>query len=178
MKPGMKFKICSGSALLITGLVFVLVYGISQAPAPLAQDMDMDMAKDIIVLKPEDLRVVALGARVYTEACASCHGANLEGEDNWREPLASGGFRAPPHDETGHTWHHPDTQLFQITKLGRVKYSEVVMNRTDIKSDMPGFEDTLSDAEIIAVLSYIKSTWPPHIKVQHDLVNRNVHPDH
>ena len=26
---------------------------------------------------------------------------------------------APPHNETGHTWHHPDEMLFAITKYGR-----------------------------------------------------------
>ncbi|MEE8258345.1 MAG: cytochrome c [Sphingomonadales bacterium] len=166
----MRFTLYSGLAVLISGLVFVLVYLMS----PKAQDMDMDM----ITLKPDDRRVVALGARVYTEACASCHGADLEGEENWREPLPGGGFRAPPHDETGHTWHHPDRQLFRITKLGRTKYMATYANRPDFNSGMVGFEDSLTDAEIIAVLSYIKSTWPPHIKVQHDLVNRNVHPEH
>lgn len=28
------------------------------------------------------------------------------------------------------------------------------------ESDMPGFADVLSDADIRAVLDYIKSTWP------------------
>ena len=162
----MRFTLYSGFIVLLVGLVYMM--------SPRAQDMDMDM----IVLKPEDRRVVARGSTVYQENCASCHGVNLEGQENWRTPKSDGTLWAPPHDETGHTWHHPDRQLFRITKLGRVKYSEVFMNRTGIKSDMPGFEDTLSDAEIIAVLSYIKSTWPPHITVQHDLVNRNVHPDH
>jgi mono/diheme cytochrome c family protein len=27
---------------------------------------------------------LAVGARVYAENCASCHGANLEGQPNWR----------------------------------------------------------------------------------------------
>ena len=61
---------------------------------------------------------------------------------------------APPHDETGHTWHHSDQDLFAITKGG----VEAVV--PDYESDMPAFDGILSDEEIEAVLGYIKSTWP------------------
>lgn len=74
---------------------------------------------------------------------------------------------APPHDETGHTWHHPDEILFKITKLGIVKAA----NLKDYKSAMPAYENILSDAEIIAVLSYIKSTWPDEVRAGHDEMN-------
>jgi S-disulfanyl-L-cysteine oxidoreductase SoxD len=36
------------------------------------------------------------------------------------------------------------------------------------KSDMPGFKDTLSDADIWAVLSYIESTWPADFRERHE----------
>jgi mono/diheme cytochrome c family protein len=61
---------------------------------------------------------------------------------------------APPHDETGHTWHHSDQDLFDITKLG---VGGVVAG---YESDMPAFGDILSDKEITAALAFIKSTWP------------------
>ena len=59
------------------------------------------------------------GARIYALHCASCHGMKLEGQPNWRQRLANGRMPAPPHDESGHTWHHPDEVLFGITKRGR-----------------------------------------------------------
>ena len=68
--------------------------------------------------------------------------------------LASGRMPAPPHDRTGHTWHHSDRNLFVVTKGG---VGAVVPG---YESDMPAFEDVLSDDEIAAVLSFIKSTWP------------------
>jgi len=37
---------------------------------------------------------------------------------------------------------------------------------------MPKFERTLTDAEIVAVLSYIKSLWPADIRAQQDSLNR------
>ena len=36
---------------------------------------------------------------------------------------------------------------------------------------MPAYEDKLTDEEILAVLSYIKSTWPGRIQRQHDQIN-------
>ena len=38
-------------------------------------------------------------------------------------------------------------------------------------NNMPAYKDILSDEEIIAVLSYIKSTWPSKIKKIHDQIN-------
>lgn len=97
---------------------------------------------------------LAQGKEIYAANCASCHGANLEGQPDWRRRLDNGRMPAPPHDETGHTWHHADSDLFTITKLG---VSAVVPG---YESDMPAFDNILTDTEITAVLDYIKSTWP------------------
>ena len=74
---------------------------------------------------------------------------------------------APPHDASGHTWHHDDRILFKLTKYGL----GAVIGDKDYKSNMPAYEDTLSDAEIVAVLSFIKSTWPEAIQRRHDQLN-------
>jgi mono/diheme cytochrome c family protein len=97
---------------------------------------------------------IARGQKVYAEYCASCHGANLEGQPDWRRRLENGRMPAPPHDESGHTWHHSDQDLFAITKLG---VGSVVAG---YESDMPAFDGILSDDEIAAVLAFVKSTWP------------------
>jgi mono/diheme cytochrome c family protein len=41
------------------------------------------------------------------------------------------------------------------------------------QSDMPGFKDILSDADIWAVLSYIESTWPTDIRERQQRFNQN-----
>ena len=102
-----------------------------------------------------DPDTLARGRELYVQHCAACHGAQLQGQPNWRERLSNGRLPAPPHDESGHTWHHPDSILFAITKFGMVPpYAPV-----GYESDMPAFADKLSDAEIRAVLAYIASHW-------------------
>ena len=116
-----------------------------------------------IVLKADSRSVVDQGRSLYALHCASCHGANLEGQPNWRSRDSEGYLPAPPHDETGHTWHHADSLLFEITKYGlEGRVSQ------DYKSRMPGYAGVLTDSEIIAVLSFIKSQWPEKIQRRHD----------
>jgi S-disulfanyl-L-cysteine oxidoreductase SoxD len=118
-------------------------------------------------LQPDDPKVLALGKQVYDRHCAACHGARLEGQPNWRTRDAGGRLPAPPHDASGHTWHHTDEVLFRITKQGVAKAA----NLKDYVSTMPVYEGVLSDAEILAVLSYIKAHWPADIRRKHDALN-------
>lgn len=107
-----------------------------------------------------DAELIARGEAIYGQSCASCHGLNLEGQANWRRRNEDGTLPAPPHDSSGHTWHHSDEVLFNLTKWGT---AAVVGG--DYKSNMPGFAGTLEDDEIWAVLQYIKSRWPEDIQV-------------
>jgi mono/diheme cytochrome c family protein len=151
---------------LLAGLLGLLAVGVAtlalgpgplEQPAPVAQNPAATAPAALPALDPE---AVALGERIYFEACAACHGANLEGQPNWQTRNAEGKLPAPPHDETGHTWHHPDAQLFAITKFGLAPIAGA-----DYATDMPSYEGTLSDAEILAVLVYIKSRWPEEIRM-------------
>lgn len=111
-------------------------------------------------ISPSDQALVARGKVVYDMHCAACHGANLEGQPNWRERRADGRLPAPPHDQSGHTWHHPDAVLVDIVKYGLVPGKTAPEGYV---SDMPAYDKVLSDEDITAVLAYIKSTWPPEI---------------
>jgi mono/diheme cytochrome c family protein len=108
---------------------------------------------------PNDVAQVAHGRAVYAAQCASCHGADLEGQPDWRQRLPNGRLPAPPHDASGHTWHHPDKVLFEITRDGIAAHAP-----KGYESDMPAFAPKLSDGEIWAVLAYIKSRWPAEIR--------------
>ena len=119
-----------------------------------------------INLNITDSSIIESGKQIYAKNCASCHGINLEGQKNWMSRLPDGLMPAPPHDETGHTWHHSDRFLFMVTKYG---IEELIGEK--YLNNMPVYKDILSDEEIIAVLSYIKSTWPSKIKKIHDQIN-------
>ena len=90
---------------------------------------------------------------MYAAHCASCHGANLEGQPDWKLPLPDGSLPAPPHDISGHTWHHGDGELRRIIGRGGTIYMP--------ESKMPGFAATLSGDEMDAVLTFIKTSWGP-----------------
>jgi mono/diheme cytochrome c family protein len=85
--------------------------------------------------------------------CAVCHGLQGEGQPNWQEPLPDGGLPAPPHDASGHTWHHSDAILLGIIADGGGQYSP--------QSRMPAFRAVLSDAQMRAILDHIRTFWGP-----------------
>lgn len=117
-------------------------------------------------IDPTDPALVALGQEIYTAQCASCHGTALEGQPDWQQRLPNGRLPAPPHDQSGHSWHHPDAVLFDLTK-----YGPVAMAGGDYVSDMPAFETILTDAEIMAAIAFIKSTWPEQVQSRQSEIN-------
>lgn len=108
-------------------------------------------------ISPGDAAQLARGKIIYDKNCASCHGAKLEGQPNWRQRLPNGRLPAPPHDVSGHTWHHPDQVLINIVKHGLVPGKTAPEG---YESDMPAYAGVLQDEDIVAVLAYIKSSWP------------------
>ena len=109
------------------------------------------------LLRPDDAELVALGRDVYARDCASCHGTNLQGQPGWRTRRGL----APAHDASGHTWHHPDVLLLQIVREGTERMG----------GTMPPFGQKLTEREMLAVLSFIKSRWPQRIRQVHDSIN-------
>ena len=146
------FLIIIPSIILILGMIFYFA--------------EEKVAEAAITLNPDNKETILLGKSVYIQNCASCHGVKLEGQKDWMSRLPDGLMPAPPHDETGHTWHHSDKYLFMITKYG---IEDIIGQK--YPNNMPAYKDKLSDKEIISVLSYIKSTWPNKVKKIHDQIN-------
>lgn len=111
-------------------------------------------------IDPSDAALVARGKDIYAAHCAACHGARLEGQPDWRMRLSNGRLPAPPHDASGHTWHHPDKVLVDIIKNGLVPGKTAP---DGYQSDMPAYAAVLSDEEVAAALAYIKSHWPAEL---------------
>jgi len=78
--------------------------------------------------------MIRQGRRIYRGNCAACH--DFSGQ----------GLVGPPHNHTGNTWELADGELMSIVLEGR--------NRS-----MPAFQDQLTEAEIEAALTYIKTMW-------------------
>ena len=150
--------------LLLSGAVVLLAVGVAVVSLAPWQD-DPGVPQDVVIDWRDDA-LVAEGGALYAANCASCHGAALEGEANWQIRGEDGLLPAPPHDETGHTWHHPDAVLFALTKFGPAS-----MAGDDYVSTMPAYANILTDAQITAVLAFIKRQWPSDIQDRHDQVN-------
>ena len=77
-------------------------------------------------------------AQIYAQTCQWCHG-DQEG--------VGGRPDSPPHNQRGHTWHHPDAQLL-----------DWVLNGKPFTA-MPGFTGILTQQDAEAVLAYVKTWW-------------------
>ncbi len=99
---------------------------------------------------------VAEGAAIYNDNCAACHEESGEGAPNWQRQNADKTYPAPPHDLTGHTWHHGDGHLYRTVRDGGGAFVS-----PGFKSAMPAFGDRLDPLEIRAVIACLKSLWGP-----------------
>ncbi|MDP1715722.1 MAG: c-type cytochrome [Anaerolineales bacterium] len=131
--------------VLILGAVFLAYQQAGQETRPVV--INQTAVPPLPTLKPEK---VSQGEILYAQYCAKCHGANLEGAANWKQSLPDGSLMPPPHDSSGHTWHHADELLIGIIENG----GDPVYN-----SKMPLFKDQLSRDETAAILEFIKSKW-------------------
>ncbi len=138
--------------VLLTGLaVLLLLTAVGCSPATGGEPVIIN-GTAVAPVPTLDPAQVALGEQVYTQYCATCHGADLEGDPNWRQPFPDGSYPPPPQDSSGHSWHHPDDLLLEIIAGG----GDPTMGGT-----MPGFGEALSREEMEAVLTFIKSRWGP-----------------
>ena len=103
---------------------------------------------------------VRRGEELYQQLCASCHGVDLSGAPNWKTPKEDGSYPPPPHDSSGHTWHHSDQVLLEIIRDG----SDFPQSR------MPTFGDTLSDEDIDAIIDFFKANWGPEERAYQEAV--------
>ncbi|MBZ0299878.1 MAG: cytochrome c, partial [Anaerolineae bacterium] len=86
------------------------------------------------------------GRQVFERICAQCHGANGEGDAN--------ALRAPSLNASGEAWRHSQRRIRRIIENGgRV---------------MPPLRDQLSEAEIEAVIAYLRTLWTSEQLARHE----------
>lgn len=105
------------------------------------------MHDEVSTIDPEEFdQLDAAGERIYAVRCASCHGTEGQGVTGAFPPLADSSVVAGA-----------KPTLVRVVHDGLVGEIEVSGERYD--SMMPGFGDQLSDRQIAAVLTYIRSRW-------------------
>lgn len=105
-----------------------------------------------VKLEP-DRNKLALGAQLYRENCAACHGDQGQGAPDWQKPGPDGKYPAPPLNGTGHAWHHPMKALRQTIRNGTLR----------IGGNMPAWKDKLTDQEIDAIIHWLQMKWPQEL---------------
>lgn len=86
------------------------------------------------------------GEKVFTANCSSCHQANGKGQPGVFPPLA--GNAVVTGDATG---------VIHIVKDGL--NGKVAVHGTAYNGQMPPWKGTLSDSDIAAVVTYIRTAW-------------------
>lgn len=91
-----------------------------------------------------------LGAQVFADHCADCHGPRAQGRfDDWKQKLPDGSFPPPPLNGNAHAWHHPLSVLLGVINQGGVAYG----------GKMPAFQASLNEQEKLAVIAYFQDFW-------------------
>lgn len=86
------------------------------------------------------------GAKIYAQNCSSCHQPNGQGVKGTFPPLVG----------------NPTVTGFDIHVIHIVKFGltgPIKVNGVEYNGVMPGWAQQLSDADIAAVLTYIRSSW-------------------
>lgn len=96
---------------------------------------------------------VSRGRDVFAMSCAGCHGQNAESIADWRAMDTNGNFPPPPLNGTAHTWHHPLSVLKMVIEQGGEPFGGV----------MPGFDETLSDQQIVDLIAGFQGYWPDEV---------------
>jgi mono/diheme cytochrome c family protein len=91
--------------------------------------------------------VLKLGAQIYNNSCTPCHQAGGEG--------VSGQF--PPLAKSDWVLVEGPNRLIRIVLSGL--NGPITVNGNQYNNAMNGWRDILSDAEIAAVLSYVRNSW-------------------
>ncbi|MBD9629094.1 c-type cytochrome [Pseudomonas sp. PDM19] len=86
------------------------------------------------------------GGHLYLTRCASCHGADGKGQNEWMPPLAGATSAMTPIADSA----------INISLNGALR---VVSAGVPDAYRMPAFREQLSDQEIAAVVSFVRTTW-------------------
>lgn len=139
--------------LLFVGVLPLLLVACSSSESAAPDSLSDQTTSDAPAKRWYAFQHVSRGGRVFQENCAACHGKKGEGGANWRKSGPDGKYPPPPLNGTGHAWHHPLKMLFHVVKNGS----------PGGQGNMPGWQEKLSDEDMIAAIAWFQSKWPDEI---------------
>ncbi|MSP47986.1 MAG: cytochrome c [Alphaproteobacteria bacterium] len=117
--------------------------------------------------RPDRPAQVALGRTLYRQHCSYCHGVDREGHEDWRPDMPVALGLAPPLDERSPAVDRSDRQVFEQVKFGGQPFLPA-----GARSQMPAFEFNLTDAQVWALVAYLKNRWPDEALARRERANR------
>ncbi len=121
----------------------------SPASSPAASPAASAAATSAAMKSSGAMAAAGNGAKVYNTNCSSCHQANGKGQPGVFPPLAGNPVVTGPADKVIH-----------IVKDGLS--GKIVINGATYNGQMPAWKGTLSDADIAAAVTYIRTSWGNH----------------
>lgn len=134
---------------LLILMVVVLFYGCDQFQS----GTTIETQTGANVKRVHDDALISQGAGIFRAHCAVCHGANAEGDANWRKKGPDGKYPPPPLNGTAHEWHHSIPVLHEMIKNGTPPE----------EGNMPAWGGKLTDQEIDAVIAWFQSLWSDQV---------------
>jgi len=149
------------SGIIVIGIVLTGVYGQNAiaagqaANAQLVKQIESGQLGPAGMAPPTPAQVAtggaANGATIFSQKCASCHGAQGQGTPGVFPPLAGNPV------VTGNP-----AKVIAIVSDGLS--GKIVVNGRLYSAQMPAWKSSLSSAQIRAVVTYIRSSWGNHAK--------------
>lgn len=118
----------------------------SAAASPAATTSSMTKATTTKTTMAMGGASAAAGQKVYTTNCSSCHQANGKGQPSVFPPLDGNPVVTGPADK-----------VITIVKNGLS--GKITVKGATYNGQMPAWKGTLSDGDIAAVITYIRSAW-------------------
>jgi mono/diheme cytochrome c family protein len=120
------------------------------APTPMPGKPDRNVVRGEV----SPARLTA-GRTLFQTYCAACHGAQAQGDPEWRRKNPDGTWRPPALNGTAHAWHHPAWELREQIRTGSAPGV----------GNMPPFAGVLTDEEIDSIILWFQSLWPDEVYV-------------
>ncbi len=145
---------------LIAAIVAMVVTGVVML-------IERRLAATATDAQPDRPAQVALGRTLYRQHCSYCHGIDREGHEDWQPGTQVAAGLPTALDERSPSVDRSDRQIFEWIRYGGQPFLPA-----GVRSQMPAFEFNLTEAQVWAVVAYLKNRWPEEVLARHERANK------